>query len=168
MPRSHIRTPGSYALASVLCLTVYTACESELIKQARALPPPPIQRANLENGEFKTWMLSTEIFFEVWGRPTFEHRENTTFFVVETGKEVNYVPSFRVALGESPAGWNSQMVHQEGRFLAYANRGELIGFIKDRFVYRERMSTEQLEAIRKRWEQEERFKLNLEKGQQLP
>jgi len=166
--RFHIRSRGSHVLASMLCVMVYTACESEVIKQVRMLPPSSVQRTNLEHGEFKTWMLSTEIFLEVWGPPTFEHRENTTFFVVRTGKEVNYMPSFRVALGETPAGWNSEMIHHEGRFLAYADRGELLGFINDRFVYRERMSAEQLEQIRKRWEQEERFKLNLDKGPPYP
>ena len=98
-------------------------------------------------------MLSPQAFVETWGEPTYAHQEDMQFYPVENG---NYVPRFRVPVGEWPRGWDSTIVSEEARFLAYADRGELLGFVNDRLVYRERMSTEQIHAVGKMWQRESR------------
>ena len=158
--------PPHWLVGLLLAASAF-GCEADFFKQIRPLPPAEEQRANFQKGEFKTWMLSTSVFLEMWGPPTFEHRQTTTFFVVENNGAVNYVPNFRVPLGETPPGWIHQMIHKEGRFFAYERREEMIGFVEDRFVYRERMSAEDMEKLRKHWEYEARFQLDLEKQRNM-
>jgi len=47
-------------------------------------------------------------------------------------------------------------------FLAYAERGELLGFIEDRMVYREQMTAAQIHEIGKKWQHEAIFRTRLE------
>ena len=91
------------------------------------------------------------------------------------------MPRFRVALGEPPAGWNSEVISGEGYFLAYPDRGELLGFLKEevyilelfglqkeRLVYREHLPAEQIHLVGKAWQREDRFKSGLELPQAPP
>jgi len=82
------------------------------------------------------------------------------FFPVENG---NYIPLFRIPPGEPPPGWDSTVVSGEARFLGYADRGELLGFLEDRLVYREHLSSEKIHAIGKVWKEEALFKTRPEK-----
>lgn len=141
------------ALAALSVLVIFGACT--LLKSIQPLPPLADQKARIMNGEFPRWELTSRAFIEEWGKPTYEHREVMQFFPVEDG---DYVPRFRVPLGEPPRGWDSTVVMGEGHFLGYAERGELLGFLDDRLVYRERMSPEQIHAVGKVWQRESLFK----------
>ncbi|MBI4400464.1 MAG: hypothetical protein HY581_02390 [Nitrospirae bacterium] len=119
------------------------------------LPPLEDQKASLLSGDIRLRSLSSQAFIEVWGPPTYERREQMQFFVVDSGM---YIPRFRVPLGESPPGWDSMMASGEAYFLGYAERGELLGFLEGRLVYREQMPAEQIHAVGKQWKKEDLFK----------
>lgn len=119
----------------------------------------------VQRNELRFLTLTSRAFLETWGPATYEHRELTQFFPVANG---NYIPRFRVPVGEPPPGWHDAAVAGEGYFLGYVDRGELLGFLDDRLVYRERMSAEQLRAIGKMWQYESQFKTGLESGTALP
>lgn len=123
------------------------------------LPPLEEQKALIQNGDIRLRSLSSQAFIEVWGPPTYERREQTQFFVVDSGM---YIPRFRVPLGESPPGWDSLMASGEAYFLGYVDQGELLGFLGDRLVYREQMPAEQIHLVGKQWKKEDLFKTKLE------
>lgn len=123
------------------------------------LPPLEDQKASLLSGDIRLRSLSSQAFIDVWGPPTYERREQTQFFVVDSGM---YIPRFRVPLGESPAGWDSMMASGEAYFLGYADQGELLGFLEGRLVYREQMPADQIHAVGKQWKKEDQFKTKLE------
>lgn len=125
------------------------------------LPLPPLdqQKLRIRQGAFQPWTLTARAFVEEWGPPTYDHRESMQFFVMDDGV---YVPRFRVPLGESPSGWSSMVASGAARFLGYVDRGELLGFLDERMVYRERMPAEQIHAVGKQWQRDERFKTSLE------
>lgn len=146
--------PASMLL--VLLLLLLEACTPSLEEQ----------KARLRSGEIPLRVLTSRAFLEIWGPPTYEHRELMQFFPVKNG---NYVPRFRVPLGEAPAGWESTIVSEPAYFWGYADRGELLGFIEGegRLVYREHMPPEQVHEIGKQWKHEALFKTRLETGQPL-
>ena len=142
------------------------------------LPPVEEQKTMIRKNDIRIQSLSSQAFIETWGPPAYEHREQTQFFVTEHGV---YVPRFRVALGEPPKGWTSEIVSGWGYFLAYPDRGELLGFLeeeayvfevlglgKERMVYRERLPAEQIHLVGKAWQREDRFKSGLETPQGPP
>jgi hypothetical protein len=153
------------SLLFVILAFILTAC----------LPSIDEQKTLIRKNEIRIRSLSSRAFMETWGPPAYEHREQTQFFVTEGGM---YIPRFRVPIGESPKGWTSEMVSGEGYFLGYPDRGELLGFVeeeayifeviglkKERLVYREHLSAQQIHTIAKEWEREERFRMPLEKSQ---
>lgn len=136
------------------------------------LPPLEEQKTLIRKNDIRLRSLSSRAFIETWGPPTYEHREQTQFFVTERGM---YIPRFRVPLGESPSGWTSEVISGEGYFLGYPDRGELLGFVeeeayvfevlglqKERMVYREHLPAQQIHKVGKEWEKEKRFKTPLE------
>ena len=54
------------------------------------------------------------------------------------------------------------MEAEDGYFLAYPDRRELLGFLNDRLVYRERLSADEIHTIGKMWKRESMFKTRLE------
>lgn len=149
-PSSHFRSTSVVGSSLALVLLLCGAC---------VLPPLDQQRDQILKGKVTLHRLSLRAFLGAWGPPTYEREEYTQFFVVEDG---SYVPGFRVPLGESPKGWSSVAVSGEGRFLGYAERGELLGFLDDRLVYRERMAPADIHAVGEQWKREARFKTRLE------
>lgn len=141
------------------------------------LPPVEEQKTMIRKNEIRLRALSSQAFIETWGPPAYERREVTQFFVTGNG----YVPRFRVSLGEPPAGWNSEVISGEAYFLAYPDRGELLGFLqeevyvlelfglqKERLIYREHLPAEQIHLVGKAWQREDRFKTGLESPQGSP
>ncbi|MES4786808.1 MAG: hypothetical protein C4294_14385 [Nitrospiraceae bacterium] len=126
-----------------------------LLPLEACVPSLEEQKARLRNGEIYLQVLTSKAFLEIWGPPTYEHRELMQFFQVQNG---NYVPRFRVPLGEAPEGWESAVVSEPAYFLGYADRG----------VYRERMSAEQVHEVGKQWKREALFKTRLETGRPTP
>jgi hypothetical protein len=129
------------------------------------LPPMAEQKAKLQRNEIKFRELSSRVFIEVWGPPTYQHVETTAFYRLDDG---NAIPSFRLKPGEAPKGWDNSGMADVGEFLGYAERGELLGFVDDRLVYRERVTAEQVHAVGKQWQYEDRFRTGLEKSLQPP
>ncbi len=129
------------------------------------LPPLEHQKQSIASGDIRLRALSSKAFLETWGQPTYTHRGVTQFFPLKNG---NYIPRFRVPLGEPPPGWDSAAVLDEALFLAYADRGELLGFIDNCLVYREHLSAEQILAVVKQWKSEELSRTGLEKSLPAP
>jgi len=117
------------------------------------------QKALIQKRQYTFHVLTMRAFLELWGQPTYVHQENTQFYPVKTG---NYIPRFRTPLGEAPPGWDASIVSEPAVFLAYAERGELLGFIEDRMVYREQMTAAQIHEIGKKWQHEAIFRTRLE------
>jgi hypothetical protein len=117
------------------------------------------QKAHIRKNTLPFQVLSTRAFLETWGQPTYVHQEHMQFYPVKTG---NYVPRFRAPLGEPPPGWDASVVSEPSVFLGYADRGELLGFIDDRLVYREQMTASKVHEIGKNWQHEAIFKTRLE------
>ncbi len=154
-------------LLAFLALT-FGACET--YRKIVYLPPLEEQKAHIRNNDIRIHTLSTTAFVETWGPPTYERQEKTAFFVLESGE---YVPTFRVPLGEAPPGWSSKVASGEGRFLLYADRGELLVFLEgvlpdERLVYREQLSPQDLDAVVKLWKRNDQFQIRLEKDLQHP
>ena len=63
-----------------------------------------------------------------------------------------------------PNGWDSTIVSEESIFFGYPDRGELLGFISDRLIYREAVPAEEVHAIGKMWKRDALFKTRLETG----
>jgi hypothetical protein len=140
---------GSVFLVSLLFLS--TACSS--------LPRLDAQRQLVERGDLQIRRLTPRAFAETWGNPTYTHQEFTHFFAMNDG---SLVPQSRLALGDSPKGWETGLEAGEALFLAYADRGWYLVFYEERLVYREAMSAPEIHAIGKRWKYEEQFKTRLE------
>ncbi len=117
------------------------------------------QKAHIRKHHLPFHVLSAQAFLETWGKPTYAHHEKTQFYPVKTG---NYVPRFRAPLGEPPPGWDASIVSEPAIFLGYVDRGELLGFIDDRLVYREQMTASQIHEIGRNWQHEAIFKTRLE------
>lgn len=117
------------------------------------------QKSHIRKNSLPFQVLTTQAFFETWGKPTYVHQEHTQFYPVKTG---NYVPRFRAPLGEAPPGWDASVVSEPAVFLGYVDRGELLGFIDDHLVYREQMTASQIHEIGKNWQHEAIFKTRLE------
>lgn len=125
------------------------------------MPSLDEQRQQILQGQVILHRVGVQAFLDVWGRPTYERTERTQFFVVEDG---SYIPRFRVPLGEQPRGWVSMTAVGEARYLGYAERGELLGFLDDVLVYRERMTPAAVHAVGELWKRDDRFKTDLEKA----
>lgn len=123
------------------------------------------QKAHIRKHSLPFQILSTQAFLETWGKPTYVHQETTQFYPVKTG---NYVPRFRAPMGEPPPGWDASVVSEPAVFLGYTDRGELLGFIDNRLVYREQMPASQIHEIGKNWQHEAIFKTRLETDFQAP
>lgn len=124
-----------------------------------ALPPLQEQTSHVLNHDIQLNRLTSEAFRQAWGPPTYEHRQRTQFYPVKSG---NLIPQFRVPLGEAPDEWQASIVSQEGYFLAYAERGELLGFIEDRLVFHEQVPPDEVHAIGKAWANQRLFRTRLE------
>lgn len=146
--------PACFASVLPVCMMLASACGLVF------LPSLDEQKARIQRDDIRLHTLTSAAFLDTWGLPTYEHEELTQFFPVENG---NFIPVFRTPPGEPPPGWDSAVVLGEARFLGYADRGELLGFLEDRLVYREQLPSEKIHAIGKVWKKEARFKTRMER-----
>ena len=146
--------PVCFASVLSVCMVLASACSNVI------LPSLNEQKARIHRDEIRLHTLTSAAFLETWGSPTYEQQDLMQFFPVESG---NFIPLFRIPSGETPPGWDSTVVSGEARFLGYADRGELLGFLEDRLVYREHLSSEKIHAIGKVWKEEALFKTRPEK-----
>ena len=154
---------GSPLTAAILFLLV-TAC-AQTLPHLQLLPPLGEQVALLQNGQLRVQQVTSRAVLVVWGPPTYKHQEYMQFFTLESGM---YVPFFRVPLGESPPGWDNGVISGEAQFLAYVDRGELLGFLADRLVYHEPLSAEGIHSIGKMWDKQAKLKTQIEKNLSPP
>lgn len=123
------------------------------------MPPLEAQKQLIQSGEFQVHRLTPRAFLETWGEPTYVHQEFTHFFVMNDG---SLIPQSRLAIGESPKGWETGLEAGDALFLAYAERGYYLVFYEDRLVYREPMPSAKIHAVGKQWKFEQQFKTRLE------
>lgn len=125
------------------------------------LSPPSLeeQKAQILNKDIRLKVQSPQAFLESWGDPTYQQSERTRFYPVKGG---GLIPQFRVPLGEVPQGWENSIVSENGFFMAYTQRGELLVFIQDRLVHHEHLTMTSLEEIGKTWEKKSKFRTTLE------
>lgn len=117
-----------------------------------------VQKEHIQRHDFPVGQLTPDAFLQAWGNPPYLY-EGTTRFFPANGQ---YVPHFRVPLGEAPENWDSSVISGFGRFFAYPEQGELLGFLDDRLVYREAMPAPQVHAIGKAWANERKFRTTIE------
>ena len=96
---------------------------------------------------------------ETWGPPTYAHQQFTHFFAMQDGR---LIPQARMALGESPQGWETGLAAGDALFLGYADRGQYLVFLDEALVYQEPMAVEKIHAVGKTWKYESQFKTRLE------
>lgn len=123
------------------------------------LPSLAEQRRMVADGDLRLQQVSDQAVLDGWGAPSYSSVQRVQFFPLSSG---NWMPSFRIKLGEVPQDWDLTTVLGDGLFLAYAERGEMLGFYEARLVYRERLPPEHIHALGKQWERESLFRTRLE------
>lgn len=147
--RQHrVRGAGGWLLGMVLAVV---ACSR--------LPSIDEQAGMVARGEWRHHQIVSEAVLREWGKPDYSLMKRTQFYPLTTG---NWMPDFRIGLGEYPKEWDLSMILGDGLFLAYAEREILLGFYKDRLVYHEYVPSDAIHALGKQWQHESLFKTRLE------
>lgn len=123
------------------------------------IPPLDQQKRLVQVGDFRIQQLTPPAFVATWGEPTYTHQQFTHFFGMPDGR---LIPQTRMALGESPQGWETGLAAGDAFFMAYADRGYYLVFLEGLLVYHEAMSAEKVHAVGKNWRFESQFKTRLE------
>ena len=140
-----------FAMAVILGSLVATlACSGPTLEE---------QKKQILNNKIHFEGLTVQAFTETWGKPAYTHRERMQFYVLENG---NSMPRFRVPMGEAPEGWSNAFISEDSTFFGYPDRGELLGFVDGRLVYREQAPAAEVHSIGKMWAREDLFKTRLE------
>jgi hypothetical protein len=138
-------------IGGLLLATLLVACS--------ALPSFHQQKRLVQAGDFRIHQLTPRAFVETWGPPTYTHQQFTHFFGMQDGR---LIPQARMALGESPQGWETGLAAGDALFLAYADQGQYLVFLDEALVYQEAMTAEKVHAVGKTWKYESQFKTRLE------
>ena len=138
-------------VGSVVIATLLVACSG--------LPSLDQQKRLVAVGDIRVHQLTPRAFVETWGPPTYIHQQFTHFFGMQDGR---LIPQARMALGESPQGWETGLEAGDALFLAYADQGQYLVFLDERLVYQEPMTAEKIHAVGKTWKYESQFKTRLE------
>jgi hypothetical protein len=117
------------------------------------------QRRMVAAGSLVSQQVSRQAILFEWGPPTYQLIQRTQFFVLSDG---NWIPHFRVKVGEAPPNWDFSTVFGEAVFWAYEERETVLGFYQERLVYRELLGKDQIQAMGKLWQREALFKSRLE------
>ena len=123
------------------------------------MPPLEQQKRWVQSGDFRLQQLTPPAFVDTWGEPTYTHQQFTHFFGMPDGR---LIPQTRLALGESPQGWETGLAAGDAFFMAYADRGLYLVFLEGVLVYHEAMTAEKVHAAGKTWKFESQFKTRLE------
>lgn len=126
-----------------------------------SLPSLDEQQALVRAGQLPLHAVTSGPVLSQWGTPTYSSIQRVQFFSLTNGQ---WVPNFRIRLGEYPKGWDLSTVSGDGLFIAYADRGEVLGFYEDRLVYRESLPAQEIHTLGKQWQRETKFKTRLEGG----
>ena len=117
------------------------------------------QEQKIRNNDLILRKLEPRAFVRAWGMPTYQRMEFMPFFGMKDG---SLVPRSRLPVGASPPGWEAGVDAGEALFLAYPDRGWLIVFLDETFVYREELSPDKLHEIGRTWAHEDRFRTKIE------
>lgn len=130
-----------------------------VISGCSGMPPLVEQEQYIRNNNLVLRKLEPRAFVHVWGEPAYQRMEFMPFFGMKDG---SLVPRSRLALGESPSGWEVSFDAGDGLFLAYPDRGWLVVFLDEVLVYREALSAEKLHELGQSWKQEDKFRTRLD------
>ena len=117
------------------------------------------QEQKIRNNDLILRKLEPRAFVRAWGMPTYQRMEFMPFFGMKDG---SLVPRSRLPVGASPPGWEAGVDAGEALFLAYPDRGWLIVFLDETFVYREELSPDKLHEIGRSWAHEDKFRTKIE------
>jgi hypothetical protein len=117
------------------------------------------QEQKIRNNDLILRKLEPRAFVRAWGMPTYQRLEFMPFFGMKDG---SLVPRSRLPVGASPPGWEAGVDAGEALFLAYPDRGWLIVFLDETFVYREELSPDKLHEIGRSWAHEDKFRTKIE------
>ena len=117
------------------------------------------QEQKIRNNDLILRKLEPRAFVRAWGMPTYQRMEFMPFFGMKDG---SLVPRSRLSIGASPPGWEAGVDAGEALFLAYPDRGWLIVFLDETFVYREELSPDKLHEIGRTWAHEDKFRTKIE------
>jgi hypothetical protein len=117
------------------------------------------QEQKIRNNDLILRKLEPRAFVRAWGMPTYQRMEFMPFFGMKDG---SLVPRSRLPIGASPPGWEAGVDAGEALFLAYPDRGWLIVFLDETFVYREELSPDKLHEIGRTWANEDKFRTKIE------
>ena len=117
------------------------------------------QEQKIRNNDLILKKLEPRAFVRAWGMPTYQRMEFMPFFGMKDG---SLVPRSRLPIGASPPGWEAGVDAGEALFLAYPDRGWLIVFLDETFVYREELSPDKLHEIGRSWAHEDKFRTKIE------
>jgi hypothetical protein len=117
------------------------------------------QEQKIRSNDLILRKLEPRAFVRAWGMPTYQRMEFMPFFGMKDG---SLVPRSRLPIGASPPGWEAGVDAGEALFLAYPDRGWLIVFLDETFVYREELSPDKLHEIGRTWAHEDKFRTKIE------
>ena len=117
------------------------------------------QEQKIRSNDLILRKLEPRAFVRAWGMPTYQRMEFMPFFGMKDG---SLVPRSRLPVGASPPGWEAGVDAGEALFLAYPDRGWLIVFLDETFVYREELSPDKLHEIGRTWAHEDKFRTKIE------
>ena len=117
------------------------------------------QEQKIRNNDLILRKLEPRAFVRAWGMPTYQRMEFMPFFGMKDG---SLVPRSRLPVGASPPGWEAGVDAGEALFLAYPDRGWLIVFLDETFVYREELPPDKLHEIGRTWAHEDKFRTKIE------
>jgi hypothetical protein len=137
-------------LIAVYGLLVMSGCTSLSLAE---------QEQKIRNNDLILRKLEPRAFVRAWGMPTYQRMEFMPFFGMKDG---SLVPRSRLPVGASPPGWEAGVDAGEALFLAYPDRGWLIVFLDETFVYREELSPDRLHEIGRTWAHEDKFRTKIE------
>jgi hypothetical protein len=117
------------------------------------------QKRQIQNQNLQLRLLTSEAFLGTWGHPTYQYEALVQFYPLNDGQ---LVPSFLVPTGEAPPNWDSTILSGVGRFFAYADQGEVLGFLDNRLVYRAHVLSADVHRLGKVWAAELKFRTRTE------
>ena len=150
---------GRLVLSAVRGACLVAGLGLTLLSGCSGMPPISEQEQHILNNDLVLRKLEPRAFLRAWGEPTYQRTEYMPFFGMKDG---SLVPRSRLAVGESPKGWEAAYDVGDGLFLAYPDRGCLLVFLDEVFVYREALSAEKLHELGRNWAHEDKFRTRLD------
>jgi len=132
---------------------------SSVLSACGGMPSLPEQEQLVRNNDLVLHKLTPRAFVGAWGMPTYQRAEFMQFFGMKDG---SLIPRSRMAIGESPRGWEVGIEAGDSLFLAYPDRGWLVVFFEEKLVYKEALTAEKLHSLGRSWKHEDQFRSRIE------